>query len=304
MGLAPSAIASGHRKPKPDLVVTDATKHGARYAVRGLSDNARLSFKDVTENKKKQGHDAPAGPSETGMFLAPKNAGGGAQALKLASRDVPRLAPGDSDRGGASDTVSVDILPLGAYKVEVCADVKDRVRERNENNNCRRAGSFYVVQDIWSGSVTGAGAVGSASGAETWQTSDARLSLDEYAGKGVFVYAFTGTVTWNDDGVTTGGCRVSGHGQKSFTLVPSVKLDYSDGNYRGKVSTPAFYPITVSPPPEGSEFCRPNPYTVPGPSTREILNIPTPKTLKFDQNELQGSSPGGTPRSFWRWDFS
>jgi hypothetical protein len=299
MGLAPSAIAA--HKRKPDLVVTKATQGGDPYGVQPF--NAKLSVKDVTENKKKEGHDARAGASQTGLYLAPQHAGSHADALHLTSRTVPKLAPGDSDPGVTSDTVATGILPLGAYKVEVCADVKNDVHERNENNNCKRAGSFYVAQDIWSGSVDGAGADGSASGAETWHSSDAQLSIDHYAGNGVFVYAFTGTVTWSDDGVTTGGCKITGHGQKSFTQVNGINLDYSNGNYKGKVRIRAFYRITISPPPQGSEFCSPTPVTVPGPETREILNIPTPKDLKYDQNELQGSSPGGTPRSFWRWDF-
>jgi hypothetical protein len=298
MGLAPSAIAA--HKPKPDLVVTKATQHGDPYGVRPF--NAKLSVKDVTENKKKEGHDARAGASQTGLYLAPQNAGSNADAFHLTSRKVSALGPGDSDPGVTSDTVS-GILPLGAYKVEVCADWKNDVHERNENNNCTRAGSFYVVNDIWSGSVDGAGADGSASGAETWHSSDAQLSIDHYAGNGVFVYAFTGTVTWKDDGVTTGGCKVSGRGQKSFKNVPGITLDYSNGNYGGKVRIRAFYRITISPPPQGSEFCPPKPQRVPGPETREILNIPTPKALNYNQNELQGSSPGPTPGSFWRWDF-
>ena len=298
MGLAASAIAA--HKPKPDLVVTKATQHGDDHGVQPF--NAKLSVNDVTENKKKQGHDARAGASQTGLYLAPQHAGSNADALHLTSRKVSALAPGDSDPGVTSDTVSTGILPLGAYKVEVCADWKNDVHERNENNNCTRAGSFYVAQDIWSGSVDGVGAIGSASGAETWHSSNAQLAIDHYAGNGVFVYDFTGTVTWNDDGTTTGGCKVSGHGQKSFKHVTGINLDYSNGNYGGKVSIRPFYRISLTPPPGGSEFCT-HASTVPGPGTREILSIPTPKTLGYDQNELQGSSPGSTPVSFWRWDF-
>jgi hypothetical protein len=297
MGLAPSAIGNAQSKPKPDLVVTTAKKSGPSYALKG--DDVTLSFKDVTEN---QG-DKTAGRSRTGMLLVPKHTRTHVPPVKLASRDVPKLAPGKSDSGKASDTVSTDVLPLGAYKVEVCADVKKQVRERKEGNDCKRAGSFYVVQDVWNASVNGVGPDGTAALAEGWESSGATLRFGEYLAGGVFRYDFSGNVTWDDDGTTTGGCKVSGHGEKGFLFEPAIKLDYAGGTYRGKVVTDRFYTISYTPPPGGSPYC--NAQTVPGPSHPEIVYIKKPKSLMFDQDELKGrfNIGGAVTGTTWNWDF-
>jgi CARDB len=302
MGLATSALAGGHHKPphhkpKPDLVATQATKFGPHYAVQG--DNVRLSFKDATKNAKKEGHDATAGPSRTGMLLVPDAARDHVSALKLASRAVPKLHPDDSDRGRASDGISTDILPLGRYDIKVCADVKHQVRERNEHNNCRRTGRFYVVQESWRGGVHGVGVAAGAAGAEKWDSSGAHLDLEQYNGDGVFIYSFSGTVEWNDSGVNSGGCTVSGHDEKAFAGEGFLLLDYADGQYQGNVVTNRFYTISLSG--GGGLPCS---GTVPGPVTREILNIHDPKNLVFDEHELKGTfSTGGAEGATWRWDF-
>lgn len=296
-GLAPAAMGR-----KPDLVVTQATKFGPPYLKEGRS--GTLSFKDVTENKKKRGHDATAEPSRTGMLLVPMNTSGPVPAVKLASRGVPKLRPGHSDRGAASAGVDAHTLKQGAYKVKVCADVKHEVKERNESNNCKRTGNFYVVPSAWTGpvgdtnAVRGVGPVGSAGNAEKWSSSDGLLVFGKYLGGGVFRYDFLGNVGWNDSGVTTGGCKVSGHGEKNFTDAPGVKLDYFDGSYQGKVVTGPVYTISFTPV-QGSPYCTAS--TAPGPFTREILNIKPARNLLFDQKELKGSfSTGGAS---WRWLF-
>jgi CARDB len=251
----------------------------------------------VTKNK----GDGAAGPSKTGVLLVPKNTRSHAPAFNRTSRAVPKLAPDHSDPGAIVDSLLAD-LPLGAYKVEVCADVKDQVKERNENNNCKRTGNFYVIQESWRGSVNGVGAVGSASGAETWNTLGAHFDLVKYHGGGQFEYAFTGTVDWNDSGVTTGGCDVSGHGETDFNQPADMglALDYFHGEYQALVHTEGFYTITLTPVPN-SPYC--NGGTALGPATRDILLIKKPADLKFDQNELKGSNPGDTPLSTWKWDF-
>jgi hypothetical protein len=297
MGLAPSAVGTG----KPDLVVTQATKVGPVYAFKGRS--ATLGFKDVTKNK----GTATALASRTGMLLVPKNTRTHVSPVKLASRVVPKLRPGHSDRGAASDSVDTEILPLGAYKVKVCADMNHRQRERREGNNCERVGNFYVVKHAWTGpmpttnAVDGVGGAGSAAGAEKWHSPDGFLIFAKYLGGGIFRYDFVGHVKWKDSGVTTGGCDVSGQGEKFFQSAPGIKLDYFAGTYEGKLVTDRFYTITFTPQP-GSPFCDGS--TAPGPATREFLNI-EPRDLLFDQNELKGSfSTGGAEgATTWRWDF-
>jgi hypothetical protein len=293
--LAATCLAPAAMGRKPDLVVTEAKKFGPAYAVKGKA--VTMSFKDVTKNK----GNATAAPSRTGMLLVPMHARAPSPAVKVVQRDVPKLRPGHSDSGAASHAVLTDSLPLGGYKIKVCADVNHRQRERNEGNNCKRTGTFYVVQENWRGSVNGVGAVGSASGAEKWHTLGAHFDLSKYVGGGKFLYSFTGTVEWTDSGVTTGGCDIDGHGEKTVNPSLGLAMDYLGGAFAAVVATNRFYTITFTPLPN-APFCDAI-TTAPGPSTREVLKTKE-RNLLFDQNELKGSSPGDTPLAIWRWDFN
>jgi hypothetical protein len=299
-GLAPSAMGNAHRKP--DLVVTQATKFGPAYAFH--NHEVTLSSKDVTKNLKKPRHDATAGRSRTKMFLVPLHSGQPNPArVGLGSRAVPKLAPDHSDRGAASEGFDSSILAFGAYKAKVCADARHQVKERNEDNNCTRAGYFYVVPFGWQGSldtdgVKGVGVAAGAAKAEKFHSSDGSLQFGRYLGGGIFLYDFYGTVEWKDSGVNSGGCTVSGQGKKTYGFTPGLRLDYLGGTYHGKVlAGGSFYTISIT----GGFPCG---STAPGPATKEVLNIGDPMPLLFDQEQLKGSfSTGEAEGATWRWDF-
>ena len=295
--LAPPSL--GKTQKKPDLIVTQARKFGPAYAFQGS--NVTLSFRDGTKNRKQTGHDAAAGPSRTAMILVPAHSSDpNPTPLRVAARAVPGLRPDHSHSGAASGAVATSILPLGSYKLLVCADFPPRIKERNEHNNCKRTGNFYVIKESWYGSVNGVGACCGAARAEKWHTLGAHLDFGEYIGGGIFRYDFNGTVEWNDSGVNMGGCTIDGHGEKAFDHVPGPKLDYFAGTYQGEVPVGgAFYDITLS---GGGGF--PCSSTVPGPVTQQILNIKDPKPLVFDQNALTGQfSTPGAEGTTWTWDF-
>src|SRR4051794_5003753 len=296
--LAPSAIA----KPagKPDLTIAHAAK-GGEYTFEDK--DATLQFQDVTKNVKKHGHDAAASASRTGIFLVPlhssdRNPG----RVQVGSRRVPGLGPGRSHSGKGEGTLSPGILPLGAYKVLVCADVQKRIKERNESNNCKKVGNFYVVRQVWRGSVSGVGACCGAARAEKWHSLGAHLDFGEYLGRGAFRYDFIGTVEWNDSGVNMGGCTIDGHGETALNHAPGPTLDYFAGRYQGEVNSPRSvytYPIKLT---GGGGF--PCSSEVPGPVTQEVLKIQDPMVLNFDQNALAGSAGQSVAEgTTWTWDF-
>lgn len=296
--LTPSATAKA--KPRPDLIVAKAvrTAGGDEYAFKGK--DAALKLRFVTKNVKKTGHDAAAAASRTGIFLVPAHSSDPTpDRLKLGSRQIPALAPGASKTKAASEVVSTAILPLGAYKVLVCADFQHRIKERSETNNCRGAGDFYVAQESWRGSVTGIGAANGAARAEKWKTLGAHFDFGTYFGGGVFFYDFFGTVTWDDHGANSGGCTVDGHGEKTFDHVPELVLDYNAGTYKSKVHIDRFYTITIT---GGGGF--PCNSTAPGPANQDILSIPATTPLLFDQNQLKGQfSTGSGEGTTWNWDL-
>jgi hypothetical protein len=303
-GLAPSAMGRPghhhHRHPgKPDLVIAEARKVGPPYAFKGH--DVTLSFRVKTRNVEKKGHDAYSGSSFTRLFLLPSHSRNPAP-LTLNSLEIGLTPPGGSTTLGVHQDISTDILALGSYKVKVCADWKNQVKERNEANNCMRVGNFYVVKQTWQGSVKGIAAFSNAAKSEKWSSSKARLDFGKYLGGGRFRYDFTGTVGWNDSGVTTGGCSFTGDGVRDFDHLSGPVLDYFDGSYQGKAVTTTFFTVFLTPVPN-SPYCT-NSSTVPGPTTREIFNIKEPQDLLFDQNELKGSTPGDTPGAIWKWDFN
>ena len=287
-------------RKRPNLDVTNAEASvSPRYVFPGVS--AKFSFEDVTKNKGR----ATARQSVTEYLLAAEFSRHD-HAWQVASRRVPKLHPGDKDRGGASETIDTSMLPLGAYELQACADANDQVRESSEAN-CQSTGKeFYVVKDDWQGSVSGVGGVGSAAKAEKWASSPAHLAFDKYLGDGVFRYAFSGVVQWTANGVNTIGCHLSGSGTKPVNQNnsgPGVKLRYGDATYLGTESIfNRFYKIYQSGINMFGEDCALNP-PVDGPVNPDFLQIHR-GGLVFDQKELKGSSPGDTPGAIWRWNFS
>ncbi len=124
VGLAPSAMAQGQRKP--DLLITQAEASGSDHAFQGFS--ATLSFEHVTKNRGL----ATARRSRTSVYLVPEFAGRHPRKVGVTARHVLKLDPGDSDRDAFTLHVSTRHLALGAYDIEACADsdIKSRRRGR------------------------------------------------------------------------------------------------------------------------------------------------------------------------------
>jgi hypothetical protein len=297
VGLAPSAIGEeNQKKPKlrPNLVVADAHAGGSKYTLLNL--DATLSFKDVTMNK---GH-ATARHSQTAMYAVPMFAGRHPNPLEVASRSVPKLHPHNADRGSASDTTDPDLFPTGAYKLVICADARNVVRESNEHNCVPTGRKFYVIAEDYQGSLNGDGGGGGAANLEQWQSAVAHLSFGKYLGDGVFRYDFDGQINWTDAGTGSGGCTWSGgSGRSSATWEGGIRLNYADAKYNGTVEAPDdfSYPISIS----GGFPCG---GTADGPLYPDFLTIPR-RPLVFGQDELKGKFAEPGPESpTWEWDFS
>jgi hypothetical protein len=243
----------------------------------------------------------------------PQHQGTGTVRHFLGSREVPKLRPGDTDRGRARERIGSD-LQLGAYLLKVCADSRDpitggrgAVRESSERNNCASTGRrFYVIKRVWEGFVSGVGGIGSAAKAERWHSDHgAELRFRKYFGDGVFRYTFSGNGHWTENGTNTIGCHFSGHGNEPLDPTnssPGVNLEYGDAIYAGRVTLiKRFYFIFQTGIDMFGDDCAANPL-VDGPANPDFLRIRR-KSLVFDQNELKGSSPGDTPGAFWKWDF-
>ena len=64
--------------------------------------------------------------------------------LRLGSRPVPALRKGDRSEGALELTIP-RTAPDGTYALTACADASDRVRERDERNNCRSSARTVVI---------------------------------------------------------------------------------------------------------------------------------------------------------------
>jgi hypothetical protein len=297
-------------RKRPDLVITHAEARAPIFVFKGERPAITLHFEDVTENA----GNATAPGSRTYYFLVPQFQGQGTVRYFLGSREVPRLRPGSTDRGGDRVHIGSD-LELGSYLLKICADSRNPitgrggvVKESNERNNCKSTGRrFFVIKRTWQGSLSGVGGVGTAARAERWHSSGAHLGFRKYLGDGAFLYVFSGVVQWTDNGINTIGCHLSGSGTEPVdenNSGPGIKLKYGDAIYAGREALDKrFYKIHQSGTNMFGEPCSPTP--VDGPANRDFLEIPR-RSLVFDQRELKGRSHigGGEAAATWRWDFS
>lgn len=109
----------------PDLVEASVSvsQHGRTVRVT-----------DVVRNRGTSG----AAASTTGYFIARKQIG---------SRRVGRIPPHGASRATTALKIPAG-LPPGSWRLTVCADVRSRVRESNERNNCRSAAELVNVSDL------------------------------------------------------------------------------------------------------------------------------------------------------------
>jgi CARDB len=160
---SPPAGGATSPKPilKPDLVVTignlehvAADLKGQRYFFRDV--HYELTWKARTTNKPlPKGSVAARAPrSETGVFILRNGTW-----LRQDRLTVPRLAPGGSvlQVNAFNKFFPAALWQFGTYRVMVCADVGDNVKERNEDNNCLRLtrNDLYLVPRTLDGPVSG-----------------------------------------------------------------------------------------------------------------------------------------------------
>jgi hypothetical protein len=297
LATAPPALAGKSKQARPDLVVVEGGMED--FAVPGEENVVR--FSDETEN---QGYRA-AGPSRTGVsFEAPPPFDDEFE-HKGFSRPVRKIKGfvGDSSsKTSKSPKLEFDGLPVGAYRVEICADVRDQVKERNEKNNCiaARDSRLYIVRRDWRGSLGGAYLRGSGDQRDTWTASNATLELADYEGAGRFAYHFSGTVHWATTGTDAAGCAWSGGVSEVFgggADPGDVLIDMDAGEYFGNLASTVEYGTTGQ--------CPSGPRSGFGPEWVEFLSTAAGgaggRPFSFGAEEMTGSSSEGS--TSWSWDF-
>jgi RHS repeat-associated protein len=140
LGTPHAAMAA--KRPRPDLVVNRVAP--APSVAPGALLQARVKVHNIGR--------ARARGSATGMFLS-RDGRWDREDLALAPRPrVPALARRKTDTREVALRVPADV-ELGRYSVIGCADVKRRVRERSESNNCRVGAPALEVVPIGGGFV-------------------------------------------------------------------------------------------------------------------------------------------------------
>src|SRR5215210_99719 len=108
--VAPSSQAAG----KPDLVVPEANLTSQNHVFSG--EESKVSFTDTTKNR----GSATAGSSKSALLLKRSLADDAVGRLVGAIRDVPRLKPGESDKGSGRANRKPSKKQIGSYYAFVC----------------------------------------------------------------------------------------------------------------------------------------------------------------------------------------
>jgi CARDB len=286
-----------HTAAKPDLTAK-ADIAGDPYLFYGQT-RSTITITDTVVNH----GTGRAGPSLTRVLLEHDG-----KYRLLADRAVPAIGPGRTD-SGEDTVVHANHLPLGAYKVVVCADAKSQEAESDEANNCVKLTNpryFFVAAASWQGSLSGSlTAVGDGELTERWSSNDASLDFDQYEHGGIFTYLFNGSVTWTDSGIDSAGCTISGAGEDTFhgsTANGQLTVDYLKGDYiTGGISEEggAYYPLTYRGCPD------PTSGAAIGPLQRvfwEPEPLGAPIRLPFGSTTLPGS-PSSVFQAAWTWNL-
>jgi hypothetical protein len=229
--VAPSSQAAG----KPDLMVPEANLTSRNYV---FSDEpSKFSFTDTTKNR----GSATAGISKTLLALKRKLADRGD--LILATRDVPRLKPGGSDKGSGRDNRTPSKKQIGRYWAVVCADANFLIDESKEANNCANTGKrLSIIPRSWTGSVTGSSPVVRGV-TETWTAQ--QMTFDFESEGSSFHYIAYGEVTYNVSGTDDFGCIWSGSGTSTLVNRGGLNLSNDFNFYEGWADPlQPFYTIT------------------------------------------------------------
>ncbi|WP_244930060.1 CARDB domain-containing protein [Nocardioides sp. W7] len=128
--LLPAGPAGAARPKAPDLVVASAS-----LPVRTVAPGATVRVPHTLRNS----GTAKARRSTTRVHLV-----AGRAAVPVAGRAVGALKPRKRTRPATVAFRVPVTLATGSYAVRVCADGQRKVKERNERNNCRVAGTLQV----------------------------------------------------------------------------------------------------------------------------------------------------------------
>lgn len=289
------------KQARPDLVIAEGALTGRDYAIPGEENVLRLT--DETAN---MGYRA-AGKSTTGVsFSAPKSSGENAkpQGFTRPVRKIKGFVGDSSLKTTRSPVLRFPGIPLGAYDVTICADVRDQVKERNERNNCLtgRDSHLFVTKRTWSGTLAGSAPARSGSLRDDWSSTDGTLELSGYRGDGEFSYNFGGTVTWATSGTDAADCTWSGSGSETFSARSDehgdLFLDLDPDGYQATLSG-----FEIEYPTSGQ--CPTGPRTSTGPDNTTFLDTGAggggPQPFPFGSEAIAGTS-GGAAGS-WAWDF-
>ena len=125
--MAALALAAGDGPSRPDLRIKELSD-----PPRSARPGDRLTIHDATVNVGRR----RAASSETRYSLGRR--------LRLGARPVPALRKGAWSEGRAMLRIPRTARD-GTYQLTACADARDRVRERDERNNCRSSQTTVVI---------------------------------------------------------------------------------------------------------------------------------------------------------------
>lgn len=220
----------------PDLQPTAGGLDGDPWVLIG--DRWRGKWRGTVRNN----NATAAGPTLTAVYLAPSRLRSSEQRrAKILAGATPKLNAKKSERVTALPVGLPNDLKPGEYRLIVCADARNAVKESNENNNCLLAGKrgtvLYVAFGRWSGSIRGfSPLIAGGSTREDWSSSDAAFRFIDYVNPGYFSYVYTGPVTYSYTGTSEGNCTVSGRGSVS-DVGGALGIDYSAETYSATGST-------------------------------------------------------------------
>jgi hypothetical protein len=280
---------------KPDLTVSFANLTSKPWIFQ-LPDQT-IGFQDRTANTGKRSAD----PSVTRLILV-KHLTGTALGYRSTPRPVPGLAPGATNKGGASRSGDTSKAQFGGYYAEACADYNQDVDETDETNNCRFADRLSVIPRRWTGTVKGAQSYGVPGVNETW-SGNVTFKFDPgLSSPGTLHYeAGNGTIHYRTSGTDASGCTWSGSGTYSGPQDGGLEVTNYFTHYHGAADHPSSWPgyeVTVSGPHCDSSFMTPGQGWFSTASTSKEI-VP-----KFGVTALDDQHTNAASDTRWEWNLA
>ena len=264
-----AAPAAATRRRMPDLIVTSAKWTGKPYFF-WKEPQGPGSFTDTTKNIGSR----TAGHSETALFLTGSRNACSLFGELVGRRKVPKLKPGQANRGSFQSGEKLRFRNIGTYYVAAHADFINQVEnEVKAGNNCKPTGQHVdVIPRRFAGTVTGSSSWSSSVWLkDTWTATVSFVAAYAHGDPsidGVYIYALErADVTYTTSGTDPdNGCTYSGG--TTDTLIGNaggnalLTLDYRSNIYQllGVIPSSAYSVTVVCPtPPSTSQLPGPNP---------------------------------------------